>query len=232
MTQELQTEAALPATATIGAVDQPWWNNGTVAIVGGGPSLVDFDFQRLRGATVLAVKGAIFDIPWADAGYGVDWPRFLEWKDRLAGLPMRIYWGVDRERLAECPAAENITYLERTEGEQISDDPSTVFCGGTSGFGALQVALLKKARRIILFGFDYQGDWRVAENFHHNPKHYDKRRRQAVENWRMWASYFDNVAWVARSRDVEIINASTMSQISAYPKVTPDEGVALLHRGA
>ena len=41
----------------------------------GGPSLIDFDFEQLRGATILAVKGSIFNIPWADAGFGMDMVR-------------------------------------------------------------------------------------------------------------------------------------------------------------
>ena len=53
-----------------GKIGKPFWDDKPVAVVAGGPSLVDFDFEQLRGAHVLAVKGSMFDIPWADAGFG------------------------------------------------------------------------------------------------------------------------------------------------------------------
>ena len=39
-----------------GKIKQPFWDDKPVAVVGGGPSLSDFDFEQLRGAHVLAIK--------------------------------------------------------------------------------------------------------------------------------------------------------------------------------
>ena len=42
------------------------WNTKPVAIIGGGPSLKDFDFTRLKDRfTVLAVNASMFDVPFA-----------------------------------------------------------------------------------------------------------------------------------------------------------------------
>jgi len=214
--------------AEFGEVVGPWWNDKPVIIVAGGPSLINFDFQRLRGAHVLAVKGSIFDIPWADAGFGLDWPRFEEWKDKLAGLSMRIYWGIEESRLPQCPVADNLTYLLRKvadDNDELSSNPGEIYVGGTSGFGALQIALMKRATKIILLGYDYNGDYRPGGQFRHNQAHYERKRRQDKATWQVWASYFNNVEWKIRTRGVELINACPSSAITAFRKVTIQDGL-------
>jgi hypothetical protein len=201
-------------------VAAPWWNDRPVVIVGGGPSLIGFDFNRLRGAHVLAVKGSIFDIPWADAGFGLDWPRFEEWRAKLMALPMRIYWAVPGDRIEECQVSENITYLERLDGEDLTTDASKVFVGGTSGFGALQVAIMKRATKIVLLGYDYNGNYSPGADFRHNQQRYEKKRKQERQNWEAWASYFDAIEGKIRTRGVEVINACPMSSVTAFRKTT------------
>jgi hypothetical protein len=210
--------------AAYGTVEGPWWSDAPVAIVNDGPSVLDLDLQKLRGAHVLAVKGAIFDMPWADAGFGLDWSRFETWQNRLCEVSSRVYWAVDRNKIAQCPKAANITYLERQPGVAISNDPGVICNGGTSGFGALQLALHKRARKIALFGFDYSADWRLSAI---SP---ETKRRKETEHWHEWAQHFQTVEWVLRTREVEVVNACFMSQITAFPKVSVDDAVRYLHR--
>jgi len=206
-----------------------------VAIIGGGPSLVGFDYERLRGAHVLAVKGTIFDIPWADAGFGLDMPRFTEWRDRLAAVQCRVYWAVPEDQLQKTgpPPGRNITYLRRLAGEQVSSDPGAIYGGGTSGFGAMQVALFKRARHIVLFGFDYNGDNEVeyssVNGFRHNDTHYLKRRAQNAENWRVWSEHFRAYVDVLGAIGVRVTNACPRSQITCFQKCTLNDGVNLVH---
>ena len=54
-----------------GKINKPFWDDKPVAVIGGGPSLLDLNYEELRGAHVLAVRTSIFDIPWADAAFGV-----------------------------------------------------------------------------------------------------------------------------------------------------------------
>ncbi|HEV8503717.1 MAG TPA: hypothetical protein VGR63_19250 [Casimicrobiaceae bacterium] len=201
-----------PAT-DYGRVEPPNWD--TVGIVGGGPSLIDFDFERLRGATILAVKGSLFSIPWADAGFGMDMIRYGEWRDRLAGLPTRVYWAAHDGQLDPAPP-RNVTFLHRREGRAVSDDPGVVYSGGTSGFGALQIALLKRAKRIVLFGFDYGG---AGES--------DPRR---ARSWLIWAEQFRVFVPYLTAAGVNIVNACPHSAIPCFQKATLDDGVRALTR--
>lgn len=211
-----------------GQINPPWWDKQPVAVVGGGPSLKGFDFDVLRGAHVLAVKGTIFDLPWADAGFGLDMPRFNDWREKLARLPARIYWAVPQEQLqAVAPPPENVIFLQRLDGQKLSDDPGVIYSGGTSGFGALQICLHKRARKIVLFGFDYDGNYNSSA-FRHNDGHYTKRRAQSYNNWQAWATHFEVYRVHAEQHGIEIINACPSSSITCFPKVPLDIGIAMV----
>jgi len=210
-----------------GKVSEPWWDDRPVAIVAGGPSLRGFDFERLRGAHVLAIKGSIFDIPWADAGFGLDMPRFEDWRDKLAAVPMRVYWACPEDYKKQIAPPENVTLIRRLPGEGVSTDPRRIFTGGTSGFGALQIALLKRAKRIVLFGYDYNGDYHPSRDFRHNDRHYERRRTQNRKNWEAWAKYFD--LFKPCLKDVEIINTKP-SAITTFEKMSIDDAIVHLHR--
>ena len=201
-----------------GKVEPPHW--GTVAIVGGGPSIIDFDFERLRGATVLAVKGSIFSIPWADAGFGHDLARYNEWRDRLAALPCRVYWAVHEDQLHRAHPAENVTFLRRRDGGGFGSDEGAVYDGGTSGFGAFQIALHKRAKRIVLFGFDYDGSNEDVAT--------DKRAAQHAANWKKWAEHFRAFVPHLRDSGVSVVNACPHSAITCFQKVELEDGVAAL----
>lgn len=212
-----------------GKITKPFWDDRPVAIVAGGPSLRGFDFERLRGAHVLAVKGSIFDIPWADAGFGLDMLRYTEWRGKLADVQSRVYWAVPEDQLTKTgpPPSKNITFVKRLVGEAISDDPSAIYGGGTSGFGAVQVCLHKRAKRIILFGYDYDGAF-GGPVAHHNDQHYEKKRAQNHESWKVWANHFEVfVPWLSK-QGVSILNACPASAIRCFQKVTLDDGVTML----
>ena len=218
-----------------GKINKPYWDDRPVAIVAGGPSLVGFDFEQLRGAHVLAVKGSIFDIPWADAGFGLDMPRYMEWREKLADVQSRVYWAVPEDQMAKTgpPPSKNITFLKRLDGENMCDEPVAIYGGGTSGFGALQIALHKKAKTIVLFGYDYNGGNEVAKfdtggQMRHNDQHYIKRRAQDAMNWEAWARHFEVFVPYLNDQGIRIINACPHSAITCFQKATLEDGVAAL----
>jgi len=213
-----------------GKISKPYWDDKPVAIVAGGPSLVGFDFEQLRGAHVLAVKGSIFDIPWADAGFGLDMPRYHEWRDKLANVQARVYWAVPEDQLEKTgpPPSKNVTFLKRLNGENMSDDPSEIYGGGTSGFGALQIALHKRAKSIVLFGFDYDGAYEAHTGFRHNDRHYEKRRAQSWANWDAWAKHFSVYVPYLNEQGISVFNACPSSAIACFQKVTLEDGIMRL----
>jgi len=218
-----------------GKVGSPFWNDRPVAIVGGGTSLVGFDFEQLRGAHVLAVKGTIFDIPWADAGFGLDMPRYMDWRDKLANVQSRVYWAVPVEQIDKTgpPPSHNVTFLRRLEGTGVSDSASEIYGGGTSGYGAFQIALHKKAMEIVLFGFDYDpgvaaAHMTVRTPFRHNDHHYSRRMAQSAANWLEWSAHFSTYLPYLSDKDIKVLNACPTSSIPCFPKISLEDGVAFL----
>lgn len=192
-----------------GKINKPFWDDKPVAVIGGGSSLIDFDFEKLRGAHVLAVKNSIFDIPWADAGFGLD---FNGCRDKLADVQSRIYWAV-RDDQPDPPSSKNITLLKRLDGQQVSDDPGVIYDGGTSGFGALQICIHKRAKQIVLFGFDYDGS-------------------AASGKWAAWAEHFSVYVPYFTKHGINVVNACPASAIRFFQKVALRDGVAICANGS
>ena len=203
-----------------GRITKPFWDDRPVAIVGGGPSLVGFDFERLRGgAHVLAIKSLIDTMPWADACFGQGM-----WLDRLENLQSRIYWALPEDQMAGAPHAKNITFLRRLDGQDVSENPSEVYGGGTSGFGAMQICIHKRAKRVVLFGFDYDGAYDNGSP----DKHAQKKRAQSEANWKVWAAHFGVYVPHLNRLGISVVNACPTSSIACFQKVTLDDGVEML----
>jgi hypothetical protein len=194
-----------------------------VAIVGNGPSLRGFDYERLRGMHVLAVKAAMFNIPWADAGFGLDIPRYLEWRDMLNAVrTMPVYWAVPKiKQLGPPPHAPCVRFLRRVDLSDLSDELTVICSGGTSGFGALNLAWLKRAKRIVLLGYDYNGDAGSADT-----RAYMNRREQPTDRWVQWAKNFSKVRRRLDLAGVTVINAAPESRITAFPRMQIDAALA------
>jgi hypothetical protein len=200
-----------------GKISKPLWDEKPVAVIGGGSSLIDFDFEKLRGAHVLAVKR--LDIPWADAGFGLDYCR-----DKLESVQSRIYWAV-REEAGEPPTQRNVTMLKRLDGQQVSDDPGVIYGGGTSGFGALQICIHKRAKQIVLFGFDYDGTSGAT-----NGAGQERKRAQAAANWAAWSEHFRVYVPYFSQHGIQVVNACPSSAISCFQKVALQDGIAICSR--
>lgn len=217
-------ERRLVSFGTAGARD---WSDRPVAIVGGGPSLQGFDFGRLRSRfTVVAVNASMFDLPFADAGFSIDIRAARNWWPKIRNeVRFPFYLAIDNPVLDHFsgPPPSSVVFLRRVQGTALSTNPVLISAGGTSGFGALHLSFLKGAKRITLFGFDYQpsavGEW------HHNEQHYFPHR-QRLWDWQKWARNFDAAASVLRQAGVEVVNASPGSAITAFRRVSIEEALA------
>lgn len=194
-----------------GIVCSPWWDDQPLYIVGGGPSLRGFDFGRLAGRRVLAVNEALVNLLSVDAVFSLDnnWARHrcsemscFHGEKYLA--VQEFYWPyVD----------QSATMLHRVRRPGLSDDPGAVHVCGTSGYGALNVAYLKRARLIFLLGFDMTG----GGHWHPEP------------GWggaiplEPWAAAFDAAADQLRAAGVRVVNCSPTSAIKAFEKISLEE---------
>jgi hypothetical protein len=207
-------------------IDEPWWDDRPVVIIGGGPSLAGFDFKRLKGrAIILAVNGSMFSVPFADAGFGLDMVGMMSWHDRFFRLTFPVWWATEDRFASFMPhkIAPNVIFVRRVKGCGVPLDGWSIASGGSSGYGALNLAVVKRARRIALLGFDYRpakGATRTND-WHYNEAQYPKKMHQSRDRWAEWArsfKWFDGIT----SNGVEIVNASEHSMITAFRKIASD----------
>jgi len=209
------------------------WHDRPLAIIGAGPSLADFDFTifRNRKFRVLAIKEIMFEMPWADCGFSLDRPFLYRRYPDLERATLPTILAADNQLPRNHPVfeRENITMIEKGSGDLLSDDPAVVNSCSTSGFGGLNVAHIKEAKRIALFGFDYSVSRdREGERHHYNDEKYAHHNRSNRRYWPRWATRYDLVAAQLQSAGREVINACPASAITAFPKVSISEGLAYL----
>jgi hypothetical protein len=60
------------------------WPGETVWIIGGGPSVLSQDLERLRGRRVIVINSSVFAVPWADVLFFGDWRWWNEPENSVA----------------------------------------------------------------------------------------------------------------------------------------------------
>jgi hypothetical protein len=186
------------------------WLSGEVFIVGGGPSLIGFDFEQLRGRNVLAINAAYVDLPWADMVYFCD-EKFWVWNrddpkwDAHPGLKLTF----------SARAALMDKTIERVDIDGVSgwaDREDTIRSGKNSGYQAIQIAVKCGASRLILLGFDHAV---VGGRTHYHDRHRDGTPNRAYDNWHPhWQTIVEHLTFLG----VEVFNANPESTIDAFPK--------------
>ncbi len=133
----------------------------TILCVGSGPSLKDYDFDRLRGrGPIIAVNSMGLLLPFADYIFFGD-SRWWRWhKDKVAhsGGPRLITTGA-ATTFRESPVLQ----LQKDYQAVLSRDPTSL-SGLDSGRQAINLAYHLGAARIVLLGYDM--GWTPGEDSH------------------------------------------------------------------
>jgi len=193
--------------------DQP------VYIIGGGTSIKGFNFGRLEGQGYrLGVNKTAF---WTkcDGMFSLD-QHFVRMHrsdiEEFAKSGGDVWLAVPTNEDGHKPI-EGATYLIRDRNKGLSADPKRIF-GVNSGYGALNIAFLKRAPSVALLGLDMQysksGETHCHEGYSwHNTKSHE---------WmcRFWSRSFNEAAIQCREAGVEVINfvGDPESKITAFPK--------------
>jgi hypothetical protein len=213
---------AFASPPDFGSVTAPWWNDRTVYLIGGGPSLSGFALDTLCGlGHCIGINQSMFDIPVA-AGISIDQRFILERHQELAEFAQttQLYLAPgDRFCRTVDPVAGAI-YLRSEFMQGLSTSPDLLHTGGTSGYAALNLAVLKRARKIVLLGYDYG----VIGGRHHYHDDYFWHRPED-QSWQSWARHFDSAAIQCRELGIEVINASPRSAIECFSKMLIEEAM-------
>lgn len=93
--------------------------------------------------------------------------------------------------------------------------------GGNSGFQAINLAVQFGAKKIVLVGYDM----RVDRGLHWHPDHPRGMHNPTARNVERWRRVTDGAAELLRALKIEMINASAVSSLRAYPKMSLAEAL-------
>lgn len=196
------------------------WSGQPCFIIGGGPSLIGFDFERLRGrGRVIAINRAFEFIPWADMLFFMDWKfyklchdgegRKALW-DRFQGI--KVFCNIMGRKLDDCFSVRSLG----RHGMSWSVGKG-VYHGNNSGHGALILALAMGCRPVYLLGYDMTSSPGGRSHFHSGYGH-----RASPHTARSFVKDFMDLA--ARIKGVNYIyNLNPKSGLRAFPFKTIDE---------
>lgn len=198
------------------------WPGATIVCLGSGPSLTPEDihaigcYRHARNLRVIAVNTTYQLAPWADVLYAPD-EKWWAWHGANVS---RVYQGslkftLSQEEYAERAGAQR---LDWRSGGGLSLDPRRVMTGGHGGYQAINLSVHLGARRIILLGYDLQADTQHGHDHVHHP-HPDR----SVVPYEQWRSIYETLIPALDAIDVEIVNCSRATAITALPRASLEE---------
>lgn len=200
-------------------IKTPYWSSKPVFIIGGGPSLKGFNFERLRGrGYVLAINKAVFEPGCRDVADGVcsmDARFALEWEKDLIEFEGDIFFAM-RKTNSLWGRIPRATYLE-TIDEGLALDPTRLRGRGNSGMTALNVCLLKKARVVYLLGYDMNTD--TVGHWHGGYGQEDKR----AGYYHKWGNQFNEFQPILRRHKCTVVNLNPESAVNCFMKMPLDD---------
>lgn len=199
------------------------WRDRPCYILGGGPSLRDFPFEKLEGHLVLATNLAFtFTRKLTSLFVTLDY-RFLEGLyrgdydgDAADGWEAEVFRKLDAPRLVVATAGKTAPdgVVEIPRGPDFGWNDRLeqgVATGRNSGFVALQLAAMLGANPIYLLGFDMKpGHFHGGHPWPTDPADYTHFSRA-----------FEHVAPLLAERGIEVVNLNPDSALECFPRRAP-----------
>jgi len=196
-----------------GSVDKIW-NNETVYLIGGGPSLLGFNWSLLSNKKTIAINKAYNVLPEAAVLYWTD-VRFYNWFkadiDNFKGLKVTC-------KLISTEY-KDITILRTSSVEGLDMRPEYICHGNNSGYGAINLAAKMGAKKIYLLGFDMAATqtnthWHSGYSVKHNTSIYPKMM-----------NHFNCLPELLKQQGIEIWNANPNSMLTMFNKCTIESAI-------
>ena len=201
-----------------------YWAGQACYIVGGGPSLRDFDFSLLRDRRTIVINAAIFDVPWADIWISED-ERFIR---RFANDPVwRSFAGVkvlsllnDAYRLPVLELDPRVFIIKAREkrygwSTKLSEGLSQ---SSNSAIPALNLADILGADPIYVLGIDGKRSKDKRSHYHDRyPSDW------AIGDGQLASFRSDFEHWAAlHLAHRKVINLNPDSAVTCWPKIDRD----------
>lgn len=196
------------------------FDGSSCIVVGGGPSLIGFDFERLRRRRTIAINRSLEVVQDARVLWWSDAPFWRLHKDQITNHPagFKATCSLGYQPL-ELPSWVNIYRLTGRGG--FDPNPGCLCHGNNSGYAATHLAVHLGAKRIVLLGIDMRFGPKGETHFHSG--HPTINSEDTLT--RYMVPFFSSLKAELDKLGVEVLNASPDSALQIWPRCSIDEGL-------
>ncbi len=188
---------------------------GTIAILGGGPSLTQNQVNAVKHLPVIAVNDAYKLAPWANVLYGCD-AKWWKWNDPFfRGTKAALKWNAETGAFHngwDDVERRDIHALASTGTLGLESSPNSLRTGMNSGYQAINLAVHLGGRQIILLGFDMKA---INGKDHWFGAHPDG----VAPPYDSMRGCFPSLVDPLKKKGVEVINCTPDSALDVFPKM-------------
>jgi hypothetical protein len=201
------------------------WRGSRCFLIGGGPSLIGFDFNRLRGEHIITINRAIEYTPFADLFYSMDWSFYRNLNRLRYGEQLfRAYQSFGGIRcwlnLGNYGYGPEVYALRGLHSELFPTNlQKGIYSGTNSGYGALMIALCLGASPIYLLGYDLKSK---ANRSHFHSGYFIKGAGNEARMQR-FKKHFEKIAPKIIAHGDRIINLNADSSLRCFEFGSIDE---------
>jgi hypothetical protein len=197
--------------------------NNACYIVAGGPSLKDFDWNKLKGQFVIAINRSYEVLPEAQIVYFTDKDYWLRHKEAMLQHKGQLMRG------ALNPAKEeqhpDVILWHLTGATGLETNPGCLKHGSNSTYAATNLAAVHlNFKRIYLLGVDMK--WGTAGDKSTSHWHDGHKRIDAESGYKNMINNWQTIVAPLKELGVEVWNANPNSALNCFPKCTIDRALA------
>jgi len=195
------------------------WSGGRCFLIGGGPSLRNFDFSQLDNELTIAINRAHEFINSPSVIFFMDKEDFYD-KLMCGEFGQKALKKFNKSHAMKM--ALNISghdYGEDIHSIPISRNPEMTFSlkdgiydGENSGFAALNLAVCMGAKEIYLLGYDMKGDGQGNQTWFHG----GYKRKGKESNYKGWIKHFKGAVPLLKQKGIEVINLNPDSALRCF----------------
>ena len=182
-----------------------------IFMVGGGPSLKDFDWKRLDGKDCFAINRSYEVLPNAKYLYFADWDFWGRHQKGLLAHSCNIDTGYAKNLCKKQIVHDRVTEYKLTGADGLDTKSPGIRHGRNGGYAAINVAYHLGYKRIYLLGYDMG---RVGGESHWHNGH---PRIDPESIYKTMMKHYDNFVQPLKNAKIEVFNLNPNSNLKVFP---------------
>lgn len=200
------------------------WDGETCFVLGGGPSALGHDLEKLRGHKLIVINSSCYVAPWADFLVFSD-TRW--WDDNVQKITKTPGFNFEGRIICVSTLARHprLLHVRRRNPPGISlNEPTYFTIKYTTLIPALNLAAVLGARKIVMIGIDGKNGGKEGKTTHHHQATHPHRWKQTQNCFEKQRRDMGPVARDLAKLGIECVNASPGSALSdIWPIVDYEE---------